>query len=321
MNFLAIGIGAGLVSALLFGVVITGSPLAMMLSFIAPLPIFIAALGWNHRCGLLASAAGAIALGLGFTVSGGIAFALGWALPAWWLAYLALLGRPAADGTTEWYPIGRLLLWIAGSAALITVIGVIALGDGSYDAYQNNLRQSFDRFLQGQAQGQEQPDPSATPRPDAFLNLFVSALPLLFAFNFALVLALNLWLAGRAVLISQRLPRPWPRIPATSMPRLAIVLLAAAVVACFLPGLAGAFGMSLAGALAAAFTLQGLAFIHDTSRERPGRAFLLSAVYVFALLVSSISLPLLALLGLADVAFVLRHRFRSGTAGPGSPST
>src|SRR4051812_16419246 len=49
MISLAIGIGAGLVSALLFGVVITGSPLSMMLSVIAPLPIFIAALGWNHR--------------------------------------------------------------------------------------------------------------------------------------------------------------------------------------------------------------------------------------------------------------------------------
>ncbi|HZB62829.1 MAG TPA: hypothetical protein VE423_09180, partial [Microvirga sp.] len=62
MNVLAIGIGAGLASALLFAVVITGSLLAMMLSFIAPLPIFIASLGWNHRCGLLASVSGAIAL-------------------------------------------------------------------------------------------------------------------------------------------------------------------------------------------------------------------------------------------------------------------
>ncbi|MFL5206734.1 MAG: hypothetical protein ACJ8AR_12815, partial [Microvirga sp.] len=64
MNFLAIGIGAGVVSALLFGVVITGSPLAMLLSVIAPLPIFIAALGWNHRCGLIAAGSGALAIAL-----------------------------------------------------------------------------------------------------------------------------------------------------------------------------------------------------------------------------------------------------------------
>src|SRR3954452_17723956 len=118
----AIGIGAGLVSALLFGVVITGSPLAMLLSVIAPIPIFIAALGWNHRCGLIAAGAGALAVGLALTTAGGVAFAFGWGLPAWWLAYLALLGRPAPDGAMEWYPTGRLLLRIAVSAALIPVL-------------------------------------------------------------------------------------------------------------------------------------------------------------------------------------------------------
>src|SRR5215217_4333117 len=102
MHSLVVGIGAGVASALLFGVVITGSPLAMMLSFVAPLPIFIATLGWNHRCGLVASLTGAIALAFVFNVTAGVAYGLGWALPAWWLAYLALLGRPAADGATEW---------------------------------------------------------------------------------------------------------------------------------------------------------------------------------------------------------------------------
>lgn len=42
MVSVAVGIGAGLVSALLFAVVITGSPLAMLLSYLAPLPVFIA---------------------------------------------------------------------------------------------------------------------------------------------------------------------------------------------------------------------------------------------------------------------------------------
>ena len=57
-----VGIGAGLVSALLFSVVITGSPLAALLYSAAPLPIFIASLGWNHRSGLFATAAGALAV-------------------------------------------------------------------------------------------------------------------------------------------------------------------------------------------------------------------------------------------------------------------
>jgi Predicted membrane protein (DUF2232) len=316
MQFVAIGIGAGVVSALLFGVVITGSPLAMLLSVIAPIPIFIAALGWNHRCGLIAAGAGALAVGLALTTAGGVAFALGWGLPAWWLAYLALLGRPAPDGAMEWYPTGRLLLWIAASAALITVLGVFALGQGSYEAYQDALQQGFAGMF---------PDPGATPQDAGarsdILSFFVSALPLLFAFNFVFVLSLNLWLAGKAVQISGRLPRPWPSLPALTMPKVAIAFLLVATFACFLPDLFGVSGLALTGGLLAAFALQGLAFIHHASRQRPGRAFMLSTVYVLTFLMSSISLPLLALLGLADVAFVLRSRFWAGGAGPGSPSS
>jgi hypothetical protein len=315
MNFLAVGIGAGLVSALLFGVVITGSPLAIALSVVAPLPIFIAALGWNHRSGLVASAAGGIAMGLALNVTAGVVFALGWALPAWWLAFLALLGRPAG-GTMEWYPLGRLLLWIVATSALITLIGVVAIGDGSYDTFQTNVRKVIESFMR--AQGGASP-PGELPN-DA-LSFFVAAMPLFFAFQFVLILALNLWLAAKTVQVSGRLARPWPFIPGTAMPTLSLALLAASVALAFLPGLAGAAGLILAGALASAFMLQGLAFIHVTSGQRPGRGFLLGGVYALALVLSQVVLPLLAMLGLADVAFSLRNRFGPGRSGPKTPST
>ncbi|HST93550.1 MAG TPA: hypothetical protein VLJ78_02110, partial [Microvirga sp.] len=77
----------------------------------------------------------------------------------------------------------------------------------------------------------------------------------------------------------------------------------------------------MAGALSSAFALQGLAFIHATSRARPGRGFLLGGVYTLAFVMSQVVLPLLAMLGLADVAFSLRNRFGPGAAGPKNPST
>jgi hypothetical protein len=317
MNLLAIGIGAGLVSALLFGVVITGSPLALLLSFIAPLPIFIAALGWQHRAGLVAVVAGGIAIGLALNVTAGAAFALGWALPAWWLAYLALLGRPVADGAMEWYPLGRLLVWIAATAALITLFGVVALGDGAYETYRDSLEKAFEAFVRSQSAAPDGPQPSVEP----LAVMIVGALPFFFAFNFALVLALNLWLAGKSVQISQRLPRPWPFIPATSMPKAAIVVLIVALATSFLPGFVGVLGLALAGALVSVFALQGLAFVHDTSRQRPGRTLLLSGIYVFAVIVSSVVMPLLAILGLVDVAFSLRSRMGPGKPGPQLPFT
>jgi hypothetical protein len=98
-------------------------------------------------------------------------------------------------------------------------------------------------------------------------------------------------------------------------------LIAVGIAAAFLSDFVGAFGLALLGALISAFALQGLAFIHDTSRARSGRTFFLIMVYLLALLVSSIAMPLLAILGLADVAFHLRNRVGSGPAGPRLPST
>jgi len=305
MHSLVVGIGAGLVSALLFGVVITGSPLAMMLSFVAPLPIFIASLGWQHRSGLVAALAGGIAIAAALNATAGLAFALGWAMPAWWLAYLALLGQPAAGGSMEWYPLGRLVVWMAGTSALITLLGIVALGGGSHEAYRTNVQQAFEAFLRSAA---PPPPGGQLPGGDA-LGVVVQALPFFFALNFVFVLTLNLWLAARTVQISGLLPRPWPAIAATAMPRTATGLVLAAVAAGFLGGFAGAAGLALSGALIAAFALQGLAFLHDTSRERPTRGLMLAGVYALALLMSSVVLPLLAVLGLADAALSLRSRF------------
>ena len=58
---LGIGVVAGLVSALLIGVIVKATPLALILYLLAPLPILIVALGWSHRAGLVAAATGTLA--------------------------------------------------------------------------------------------------------------------------------------------------------------------------------------------------------------------------------------------------------------------
>jgi hypothetical protein len=308
---LLIGTGAGLVSALLFAVVVTGSPLALFLSFVAPLPVFIAALGWNHRAGLVAAVVGGVVVAITFRWTAGVAFALGWALPGWWLAYLALLGRPAADGTVEWYPVGRLLLWVAGTAALVTLVGVVALGNGDYDTFRATMRRVFTSFLR------TRPDAAAeTGASDGFIEGLLASLPFFVAASFTMILAANLWLSAKAVAISQRLMRPWPFLPLTAMPKTAIAFMLGGVVLGFVPGFVGAFGLAAVGALAVAFALQGLAVLHDVSRGRPARVTVLIGAYFVAVFLSQIGLPVLALAGMADSAFGLRHRFGGGGPGP-----
>jgi hypothetical protein len=327
MIFSLVGIGAGLVSALLFTVVIVakGSLLAIALSVVPSLPVFIAALGWNHRAGLVATAAGALTLTLAFKLSHGATFAVGWGLPAWWLAYLALLGRPraggsGANGALEWYPIGKLLFWAALTATIVTIAGAAAIGGGDHSAYREILRSAFEGLLRDMTR-----TPAETPLPpirgipaEDLANGVVSALPFAMGWSLTFILVINLWLAGRVVAISQRLVRPWPFMPAAALPRLALGALVGAVVLAFLPGFPGIAGVGLAGALGAAFALQGLAFIHDTTQGKPGRGALIAATWFLVIVIGHIAWPLLAVAGLADAAIGLRKRLPSGGPGPRS---
>ena len=65
MQIVLVGIGAGAAAALLFASVASGSMLATLLFYLAPLPILIAALGWSHWAALIAAAVAAAGLGRG----------------------------------------------------------------------------------------------------------------------------------------------------------------------------------------------------------------------------------------------------------------
>jgi hypothetical protein len=312
---LAIGFGAGLVSALLFAVVITGSPLGIVLSYAAPLPILIAALGWSHRAGLVALAVGAASVALVLRPATGLAFALGSGLPAWWIAYLALLGRPVStDGdqaAMEWYPLGRLLLWIGTLAALVVLAGSLALGGGDYAGYSGLVTRLVETFMRGDpgaAPAAEMPAVAGVPAT-RLVSIIVTLVPLIAATVFCLFFVANAWLAGKTVAISGRLVRPWPFIPTVRMPPIAITALGAGIVAAFLPGYAGVAGMALIGGLAMAFALQGLALLHHLTAGRPGRFGILACTYVLTVFFGGTFLPLMAVAGFVDTATPLRRRF------------
>ena len=58
VQLILIGISAGAATALLFASVASGSPLSVLLFYLAPLPILIAALGWSHWAALIAAVVG-----------------------------------------------------------------------------------------------------------------------------------------------------------------------------------------------------------------------------------------------------------------------
>ncbi len=312
-SILGIGAGAGFVSALLFAVITTANPFAILLYLVAPLPILLAALGWNHRAGLAATVTGASVLALAFAPAVGLVFAASIALPAWWFAYLALLARPNAEGTMEWYPLGRLLFWIASISAALTLVGAIMIG-GDYASFVKAFERAVLLIEQINPNTFEGVTGDARSKQvEDLARLFAAIAPPISAALSVGTSVLLAWAAARIVAASGRLPRPWPFIPDTELPGWALAAFGgAAAGALVLSGFPGLFFRSAAAALLMAYCLQGFAVIHVLTRNVAGRGGILTAAYLVFFIMPGWPAVLFALVGLSDAVFGWRAR-RKGT--------
>lgn len=307
VQLVLIGIGAGAATALLFASIASGSIISVLLFYLAPLPILIAALGWSHWAALIAAVTASAALAAVFGTLFFIAFLLGVGLPAWWLGYLALLARPATKPTRdglEWYPIGHLIVWAAIVSALIVIAAMLALGTDE-ENFRASLRRGIERLLRVQSRS---PAPiPGVPEPDRLVDFLVAVLPPVAAMLTTTTSVINLGLAGRVVSVSGRLRRPWPEVSAMQFPTYAPLLTGAAVAASFLPGLPGVTATVFAAAILTAYTFLGLAVLHAVTRGVKGRPFVLGGAYA-AVIVFFWPALALTLLGLGDAAFDIRGR-------------
>src|SRR6478672_3756724 len=280
VHFAIIGIGAGAAAALLFASVTSGTLLSIPLFYLAPLPIMIAGLGWSYWAALTAALTGALALGVVFGAVFVFAFLAGAGVPGWWLAYLAMLARPAGghEGPLEWYPTGRVVAWAAILAALLVVVAIPNLGtDG--ESFRAGLHDALARMLRVQ-----------TGTPVATLtNLF------------------NLWLAGRVVKFSGRLTRPWPQISAMRFPPMLTAALVLAIALSFAGGLIGVVGSIFSASLLMAYGVLGFAVLHSITQGMNSRPFLLAGTYLVVLMIGWLVLAL-CLLGVLDTMIDVRAR-------------
>jgi magnesium-transporting ATPase (P-type) len=300
-----IGIGAGVAAALLFASLASGSLVAILLFYLAPLPILIAGLGWSHWAGLIAAICAAASLAAVFGTFFFLAFLVGIGLPAWWLGYLALLARPAETppGHLEWYPMGKIVLWAAVIGALIVIASIPYFGTDA-ESFRATLRNAIESAL-----GVTKPAPGADANANRLIDsdLLAAVAPPMVASLTTIIQVANLWLAARIVKISGRLPRPWPELAAISFPPFTSVLLAAAVAGTFLPGIVAIISGVLAASLMMAYAFLGFAVLHAATRGIQSRPFVLGGVYA-AVLIFGWPALILSVLGLADTALDLRGR-------------
>lgn len=311
---LLIGAGLGLVAAVVFASATTGLFVArFILFFITPLPLALAGLGWGPRAAVVAGVVGALLVGLWAGPVVALTFAVSQVAPMVALSYLALLARPVAvDGAgppvLEWYPPGRLIVWAAIIAALLSFASILLIG-GDMETLKGLLADFFRTAIKdGMA---TMPDGAQISDSDiqAMSEVTVALFPLASAASWIASLVFNLWLAGRITLASGQLIRPWPDLSVIEFPKGSALLFGAALLGIMLDGYPEQLAKAFAGAFYVAFVLLGLAVIHSTTHGQPWRPFALWGLYGALLVFNLWVATPIALIGILEPVFNFRARY------------
>ena len=301
---ISIALAAGFASALMFASITSGAAISLLLINLAPLPLMVVGLVWGPLSAAVGGIAATVVIAALFGLPYCIAFALVNVLPAWWLAHLVLLARQrggvAAAGPNEeleWYPVGRILIWILIFATIITAATLMMMGTDAA-AIQSTIRKGWVELL----------ETTGLALNDSTLDTLVVMAPMGAEMAAMAMLTLNLWLAAKIAATSGRLHRPWPDLKSIALPAVTIAALFAAVVCCFAGGLLAILAQVLTAGLSIVYAMTGFAVLHTLTLAMKSRALWLGCAYA---VVAGFAWALLAvaLLGVADAVFGLRQRY------------
>jgi hypothetical protein len=298
-TIIGVGILAGLASALMSSGVIAQSGVAMVLYFLTPLPIFMAALGWGSSAGIIAAIAATATVAVVSVPMAAVLIALTSFIPAATGAYLSGLARPASDlGGSEnilvWYPLSDIIFRLALMVAVSFIIVGYLIGF-SEDMVRDLTAQVMERL--------QEADPSYQSNDtmrDTLSSILMVVLP---AMQPAIALAAligNLYLALRLTGASGRLRRPrddWPttlRMPVTALSIFAVAF----ALSFFAAGLAQA-ALVFVGAIGTGFLFSGFAIMHQRTRGMSLRPVILWLSYVGIMLLAPLLL-IFFVIGLFD---------------------
>lgn len=302
-NAALLAVCAGLASAALFMLVLSGNVIGLLAAQLIPLPIWLIALAAGPTAAAISVGTAALLLSALIAAPVGIGFLVGFGLPAQFLAWVALMGRSMPDGGREWLSTGWLTsAWVACGAVVI-VIAIIAL-PGEPSVAEEQIRSAFSRLLEttlGQAD---------MPTEMSGVIEMMAALPAIIVVSWMLVHLVNGVIAQALLVKLGRALRPTPAADSLVLPLdVAAVLAFSAAFAAIGqdPGLAY-IGRNLLLVTACAYLLAGFAAVHRWTAAFKHRRWVLGGVYASAVLLQY-PLVALTLIGLIDQLAQARQRF------------
>jgi hypothetical protein len=318
-----IGIGAGVVAAVLFASLANNTLLAVMLFYLTPLPILLAGIGWGSRAAQIAFATAVLLVGLVLHLTTAIAFALAVGLPGLVLSYLMLLHRdvvPAAAGqpAVEWYPLGRMIAWASLMAGGLIALGLLLLGNDG-EGYRSAVRAMFDQTSLGQLREMLGADLTDVQYDQFVARLTRYILPAFAAASWLLVILANLWIATKSASISGQLARPLPSLTMLHYPPFLLAGFLVSLLLSFASGIVGLAGTAFLGAISCAYLILGLAVMHVAAAGSQFKPLVLAVLYAGLMLTPWVA-PITILLGLIEPLLQLRRRILERAAPPAGPA-
>jgi hypothetical protein len=302
---LLMAISGGALSALLYLSIVSGSFGAVILAYLAPLPLLMVGLGLGFRPGLVAGGTAVAVVSL----FGGLLFGLTYGLANGAVTAVivrqAMLARTAPDGGLEWYPPALLLVILTGLG--LAAIGLAALATlGSDGGLEGAVREFLTIGLGGVAAATAQ---TGTPMAD-LVEAFTQVFPAMVVVSWLAMAIINAALAQGVLMRFGRNLRPAMRVSSIELPHWTPMLLAAAGILALIggEGLIGYLAVNAAIVLLVPFFFAGLAVVHAFAGGRQARTLLL-VVFYFFLLVSGWPIALVIGLGVIEQWAGLRRRF------------
>ena len=290
-----IAIGGGFISAIASLAFLGGVPGALLLVYLAPLPLMMVGLAFGPAAAAVASVAGALAAGAIGTAVATMLFAVIHGLPAWMTVRLALINQPAEEDKAVWYPAGHVLAWLTalGSGLFLIMVIFVAGGAGEFkDAVINYLDQVLTMLA---------PALPKESRAQA-LSLIAPLFPALVGVTWLVVTAINGVLAQGILRRMGRALRPSPHYRNLSLPHWLSWLLVGTAAMALTGPLMGMveieyMGRNMAAISAVPFFFLGVAVLRSLVKRRIFILIVIISVYLFlmmpgwaALLVTGIGL-------------------------------
>ena len=251
----------------------TGSVGAMILVFLAELPLFLAGLWLGYRAAILASLAAVMLLLATSPWGEALLFAVASAGPVVFLVRQTLLAKRNKEGNREWYPLGLLTAWLTGFGLLALALSIFAFGGPN--GIETALRRALGPLLA------PVPGLSAGERA-GIVNAVAAVTPGTLAASWMVMTLTNAVLAQGVLGRFGATLRPSPDIATLALPLWLPALFVAAAGMTVLGANGRFLGVNGMIVLAVPLCLAGLGVMHDFARTLSRPAMPLTVFYVFA---------------------------------------